>query len=254
MANDRILESAQLPEAHKKTCFVVAPIGEDGTETRKRSDQVLKHIIRKALEPTYKVERADEIDKPGTITVQVVQRVFDADLVVADLSERNANVFYELAIRHATKKPSVHLFNSDEEIPFDVNQIRAIEFDLSNPDSIEAAQTRLRKQVEAIEKGEQVLTPVQFAQILRTLEAGEGRDKLIFELLKGMAEGISSIKTQIAPIVRDGLVKRLAGRLVDVRGPSDFIASLVSDAIAERRTSVHLADVVPGGEKGKEPK
>jgi hypothetical protein len=168
-------------------------------------------------------------------------------------------VFYELAIRHATKKPSVHLVNSDEAIPFDVNQIRAIEFDLTNPDSIETAQTRLRKQVEAIEKGEQVLTPVQFAQILRTLEAGEGRDKLIFELLQGMAEGISSIKTQIAPIARDAFVKRLARELggepsgfKNVRSP--FLATLVEPGHARKATSVEPADLGPGGEKGSDSK
>jgi len=55
--------------AEVKTCFVIAPTGEPDSETRKRSDQVLKHIIRPAVKSCgYKAIRADEIDKPGMIT------------------------------------------------------------------------------------------------------------------------------------------------------------------------------------------
>jgi hypothetical protein len=229
---------AQAAEA-VRTCFVIAPIGEDGSPTRVQSDQVLKHIIRKALEPRYKVERADKIDRPGTITVQVIQRVFDADLVVADLSGRNANVFYELAIRHATKKSSVHIVHANEEIPFDINQIRAIKFDLTNPDSIDEAQGRLRKQVDAIESGEKVMTPVQFAQILRSLESGESRDQQIFEVLQGFTTGMSSLKSE----VRDMLLW-MANYLVNELSPTQG-ASLYSP-FARALTGHKSAGLDPG--------
>jgi len=86
----------------KKSCFVIAPIGQEESETRNRSDLVLKHIIKPAAEECgYKAVRADEISEPGIITTQVIQRLIDDDLVIADLTERNPNVFYELAIRHA---------------------------------------------------------------------------------------------------------------------------------------------------------
>ncbi len=183
-----------------KTCFVIAPIGPEGSEIRKQSDQVLKHIIKKALEPRYIVERADDINRSGTIIAQVVQRVFEADLVVADLSRRNANVFYELAIRHATRKPAVHLAVAEEDVPFDVNQIRLIKFNLTDPDSIEDAQRRLGEQVEAIEAGEQVTTPVQFAQIMHSLESGDTRDQQLLELLRGLAQGIESVQVQVSNI------------------------------------------------------
>jgi len=56
-----------------KTCFVIAPIGEPDSETRKRSDQVLKHIISPAIkERGYAATRADEISEPGIITTQVI--------------------------------------------------------------------------------------------------------------------------------------------------------------------------------------
>lgn len=184
----------------QKTCFVIAPIGPDGSETRKQSDQVLKHIIKKALEPRYIVERADDINRSGTIIAQIVQRVFEADLVVADLSGRNANVFYELAIRHDTRRPAVHLAAVTEDVPFDVNQIRLIKYNLSDPDSIEDAQKRLSDQVDAIERGEQVITPVQFAKIIESLESGDTKDQQLLEVLKGLSQGIESVKVDVSNI------------------------------------------------------
>ena len=55
--------------AKKKICFVIAPIGEEESETRKRSDQILKHVIEPSIsECGYKAIRADKIEKPGVIT------------------------------------------------------------------------------------------------------------------------------------------------------------------------------------------
>ena len=86
----------------KKTCFVVGPIGADGTEVRDQADWLLEAVIRPALEPLgYDVIRSDGIAEPGLITEQVINLVRDADLVVADLTGHNANAFYELALRHA---------------------------------------------------------------------------------------------------------------------------------------------------------
>lgn len=190
-------------EKKLKTCFVISPIGEEGSPTRERSNKVLKHIIRKALQPLdYKVERADEINLPGTINTQVVERVFGADLVVADLTERNPNVLYELAIRHAAKKPALHLIAHEEEIPFDINQIRLIKFNLADPDSIEDAQRRLQEQTQAVEKGELALTPVQIAQVLTSLQGGEARDRQVLGVLQGIAEGISQLRSRVDDIAR----------------------------------------------------
>ena len=106
---------------NEKLCFVISPIGDQDSETRKRSDQVLRHVVRPAADICgYMAVRADEIDKPGIITSQVIQHVVNDDLVVADLTESNPNVFYELAIRHALKKPLVQIIRKGEAIPFDV--------------------------------------------------------------------------------------------------------------------------------------
>ena len=103
----------------QKTCFVIAPIGEPESDTRSRSDLVLRHIIRPAVEAKgYKAIRADEISEPGIITSQVIQHVVDDSLVIADLTERNPNVFYELAVRHVFRRPPIQIIERREDIPF----------------------------------------------------------------------------------------------------------------------------------------
>jgi hypothetical protein len=138
----------------KKSCFVIAPIGADGSETRKRSNQVLKHVIMPAVgaEGYDEPKRADHLPTPGIITSQIVQHVINADLVIADLSEANPNVFYELAIRHAVRKPVVQIAEKGSTIPFDVAPARTVIFDCHDLDSVDEAKKRIAEQIRAAEE------------------------------------------------------------------------------------------------------
>ena len=117
----------------ESTCFYVTPIGEEGSEQRRHSDLFLGSIVEPALEQLgLKVVRADAIDKPGTITRQIVEYLLKSRLVIADLSFHNPNVFYELAIRHAARLPVVQLIRASDRVPFDLNQVRTIKIDTSD--------------------------------------------------------------------------------------------------------------------------
>lgn len=115
------------------TCFYVTPIGDPSSEERKHSDLMLGSIVEPALEGFgLSVIRADQIDKPGTITRQVFDYLLKARLVIVDLSFHNPNVFYELAIRHAARLPVVQIIRVADKIPFDVNQMRTIPIDTTS--------------------------------------------------------------------------------------------------------------------------
>ena len=117
------------------TCFYITPIGDEDTEERKHADVFLGHVVEPAIEALgldLAVIRADHIDKPGLITTQVIQHVVEARLVVADLSFHNPNVFYELALRHATGKPTVHICRSIDRNPFDLADVRTIRIDVTD--------------------------------------------------------------------------------------------------------------------------
>jgi hypothetical protein len=107
----------------EKLCFVIGPIGDEGTETRLHADWVLKAIIQPVFNEyfrQFRVERADQIVAPGSINSQVINRLLDAPLVIADMSLHNANAFYELAIRHMKQLPTIHMIRAGDKIPFDV--------------------------------------------------------------------------------------------------------------------------------------
>ena len=116
--------------AFESTCFYITPIGEEGSEQRRHSDLFLGSFIEPALEQfQLRVVRADKIDKPGIITRQIIDYILRSRVVIADLSFHNPNVFYELALRHAIRKPVIQLVRAREKVPFDINQMRTITID-----------------------------------------------------------------------------------------------------------------------------
>lgn len=163
----------------EKDCFVIAPIGEAESDTRRRSDQILKHVISPALRDCgYRAIRADQISEPGMITSQVIQRIVDDPLVIADLTERNPNVFYELAIRHAIRKPLVQLIKKGEQIPFDVAGTRTIHVDHHDLDSVEQAKLEICAQVRSLEKNPANLeTPISVSLDLQLLRQSDNPEQ-----------------------------------------------------------------------------
>jgi hypothetical protein len=162
---------------------------------RKRADQVLKYIIKEALSDDYVVDRADDIKKPGIITLQVIERLMKAPMVVADLTDANANVYYELAIRHFVKQPVVHLITEGQQPPFDVAPMRYIPYELTNLDSVARAAQELRDQAVALERGEVTLTVIQFAEML---SSPRGKDEKEFlNVLLGIQSAIANLQTEV---------------------------------------------------------
>ena len=187
----------------EKVCFVIAPIGEPESEGRKRSDQILKHVIcPAAVECGYSATRADQISEPGMITSQVIQHVVDDPLVIADLTERNPNVFYELAIRHAIRKPLVQLIKKGEQIPFDVAGTRTIHVDHQDLDSVEEAKTEIVAQVRSLETDSSTLeTPISVSLDLQHLRQSDNPEQ---RSLADVLSVISELRTTLA-----GVEKRL---------------------------------------------
>ncbi len=149
-----------------KICFYIAPIGEEGSEHRKHSDMIHASFIERALEGLgLRLVRADKITQPGMITAQVIQYLLKSKVVVADLSFHNPNVFYELAIRHMTGLPTVHLIRKDDKLPFDLKDFRTITIDTSDKYDLVASLDSYRSEIanfirQAIEGGPDRNNPI----------------------------------------------------------------------------------------------
>jgi hypothetical protein len=156
-----------------KQCFVISAIGEAGTPTRERADRVRDHIIRPAAkECGYIASRADELDDPGMITTHMIQRLIDDPLVIADLTEYNPNVFYELAIRHSIGKPLVQFIQKGQTIPFNISGMRVLDISWNDTSAVENAKQRIITQIRSLEAGAVMQTPVSVAQGQRASKRG----------------------------------------------------------------------------------
>lgn len=196
----------------KKSCFVACPIGEDGSAVRRRSDQVLKFIIGAALPQTeFTIVRADKMHEPGQITSQVIHKLLEDDLVVADLTDSNANVFYEVAIRQAIQKPLVLLVKRGQKIPFDLAGFRAIPYDITDLESVEAAKDALEKQARTeLEKPqEQIETPISAAYQLRNLKQSTKGEALY---IAHLVEDVGAVRSRVEDM--DERLTRELARLV----------------------------------------
>lgn len=150
-------EEEKTTSEYSKTCFVISPIGEENSETRKHSDLLLKHLIEPVCEEyNLNVVRADKIDKSGLITQQILEHLAKSYLCIADLSYSNPNVFYELGVRHVCQLPTIQIIRKGDKIPFDVSQGRTIILDLSDIytiiDRIESGRRELKDHLSSIKK------------------------------------------------------------------------------------------------------
>ena len=138
-----------------KKVFVACPIGDETSQARKRSDQLLKHIISPIAQKLggIEIQRADRIGQPGRISVQILKELRDCDVLIADLSELNPNVLYEFGIRQALVKPYVLMAERGQKLPFDLADLRTIFYQL-DLDGVESAQAELAKHLESALNGE----------------------------------------------------------------------------------------------------
>lgn len=185
-----------------KVCFMITPIGEEGTDTRKNADEVMNYIVSPACKKFgYSVIRADKMANSGLITKAIIEQIISADLVIADLTDSNPNVFYELAIRHSYRKPAIQIIKGKNKIPFDVANIRTISYDTTL-----SAANNAKKEIEimlmAIENGEIVHNPVSEVSTIWNLsensteENAEILSTLLFEIQQ-IPENLKALENNI---------------------------------------------------------
>ena len=176
-----------------KTCFVVSPIGETDSEIRSNADKLFKYIISPVCESCgFEPVRVDQINDSDSITQTIIDKLLSSELVIADISGHNPNVFFEMGYRKCTDKPIIHLKKKGETIPFDVNTVRTFEYDLTDLDNVEETKKRL----------EQTIGTFSFENKTNALGQDEENNKQLFfqsilTMLYQIQDSITELKEQI---------------------------------------------------------
>lgn len=107
-------------------CFVVMPFGDDALNI------VYEHFVSPVIKKLrIACERGDDVFGPNVIMDEINRQIAQAHFVLADLTGKNPNVFYEVGIAHAIGKPVILLAQSLDDVPFDLRHRRFILYDYS---------------------------------------------------------------------------------------------------------------------------
>jgi hypothetical protein len=143
----------------------------------------------------YEVYVAHEISITGSISRQVIDHILEDDLVLANLSELNPNVMYELAVRHCTGKPVVAIAENGTRLPFDIADERTV-FYTNDMRGVYELTPALRAAIESVSDKKESDNPVLRARehktLLTSLDQGDA-NAILVERLENIESTLNSL-------------------------------------------------------------
>ena len=105
-------------ESDDSLCFVLMPFSA-------QFDRLYREVIAPAVEESgLKPLRADEVFSPTPVVEDVWANIAAARVLIADVTNKNPNVFYELGLAHAVGRPVIVITQNKADVPFDIAYIR----------------------------------------------------------------------------------------------------------------------------------
>lgn len=185
-------------------CFVLMPFGKkpDAMGSIIDFDAVYKELIAPAIEEAgLEALRADEEVAGGIIHKPMFERLILCEYAVADLTTANANVFYELGLRHAIRPWStVLLFAEGGRLPFDVGLLRAMPYQLTPegvPANAEVAKTALVNRLAEVHKAAQDM-PLTDSPVFQLVEGFPDIDHTKTDVFRDRVQYSAEIKAKLA--------------------------------------------------------
>jgi tetratricopeptide (TPR) repeat protein len=165
-------------------CFVIMPFGTKPNPNGGQIDfdAVYYEVLRPAIEQAdMDPVRADEEELGGIIHKPMFERLILCDYAIADLTTANANVFYELGVRHGVRpQTTVSVFAEGTRLPFDVNFLRCLPYSLDAGRPSNAG------------------TDIEMITNALTAARDDAPDSPVFQLVKDMpAPDVSHLKTDL---------------------------------------------------------
>lgn len=162
--------------AKQRICYVIMSFHDRYTATYADAIKPAIKAISERRSEDWRCVRSDDIRVPGSITKEIVTSLHTADLVIADLTGHNPNVFYELGVAHSAARPTLMITQTIQELPFDINTYRVHSYSASR-DGIVALREYLTAAILDLFVDEKRLTnpvldfaPVRRAHLILALE------------------------------------------------------------------------------------
>jgi len=248
------------------TCFVICPFG--GWH-----DRYYTEVYRPAVEGVgLSPRRADDLYRPSAIVHDIWDYVKKSRVMLAELTGKNPNVFYELGLAHAVGKPVVLVSQSMEDVPFDLRSLRVITYDVEDPEWSALLRKRIEQSLtEVLASPEQAVLPtflhehkVEKQPTVSPLERKVLELQKQVELLRvetrpsgryGGAIDREEAELLLNRYLRSGMPRRMiVERLVRMGAPERWVVGEIDDRTRETETlPFRRAAVVPKPESNVAP-
>jgi hypothetical protein len=164
----------------KETCFVISPFGEP-------FDTYFSHIVKPAIEESDMLAvRGDSLYRPTSIMDDIWEGIRDARFLIAELTGRNPNVFYELGLAHALSKPVILISQSIEDVPFDLRSIRVLTYDKDHPDWGSRLKESLKRAINEVGANPTSSIPGTFKTAIKTDRPEENETAIRLDEIEAM--------------------------------------------------------------------
>ena len=132
-------EETKLPERFPQSVFVAMPFTEE-------LEDLYIYGIRKCVEAVgLSCVRVDEVEHSGPIVQEIVDQIRRCRIIIAEVSDHNPNVFYEVGWAHALDRPTILLAREGTSLPFDIRHVNTIMYR-----NIHSLEDRLTKRLKAL--------------------------------------------------------------------------------------------------------
>ena len=223
----------------KPLCFVLMPFGQKPTTAGKMID--FDAVYRELIEPAIRAAdldpiRADEEMAGGIIHKPMFERLILCEYAVADLTTANANVFYELGLRHAVRPSSTILLfaKNTGQLPFDVAPLRSIPYDIGadgKPDNVAAIMPILTDRFQEARK------QMTDSPVYQLVEGFPDIQRLKTDVFRDRVAYSEQIKKRLAEARRQGLaaVRAMEQELSQQASMGDTESGIVIDLFLSYR-------------------
>lgn len=187
------------PNVDSKLCFVLMPFND-------LHNAYFKAILTPAAESVgLRAIKADQIYGTGAIIQDIWSFIWSAQIVIADVTDKNPNVNYELGLCHALGIPTILISQKIEDVPFDYRHRRCILYDTRAIDWQRKLESDIRETIKTVLAGNAITEELQWPYDTRGLKYSDTSGPFVTSLearepvLRGIGQAQEAISMAIGP-------------------------------------------------------